>query len=157
MTLKRPSRNMASTLPKLTLHSFSFEDIKIGSTYSFERFIDAESVELFASLSGDYNPLHMDEAYAAHAQFGSRVAHGMLLASFFSTLVGMLMPGLRCLYLSQEVRFKKPVFLDTQVVIKGTVTEKSDAAKIIVLRTMIMDNKGIVFVEGEAKVHIRHE
>lgn len=146
---------MVSTFSKLAFHSFSFEDIKIGSAYSFERFIDAELIESFARLSGDYNPLHMDESYAVHTQFGARVAHGMLLASFFSALVGMLCPGLRCLYLSQEIRFKKPVFFDTWVIIKGTVTEKSDAAKIVVLRTVITDKEGVVFIEGEARVTIR--
>lgn len=146
---------MASKPHKLILNSFSFKDIKIGDTYSFERFIDAKLVKSFASLSGDYNPLHMDKPYAAHAQFGGRIAHGMLLASFFSALVGMLCPGIGCLYLSQDVRFKKPVFLNTWVVVKGTVTEKSDAASIIVLQTLVTDKEGVVLVEGEAKVTIR--
>lgn len=146
---------MASKFPNLPLHSFSFKDIKIGDTYSFERFIDAKLVKSFAEISGDYNPLHMNKAYAAHAQFGGRIAHGMLLASFFSAIVGMLMPGLGCLYLSQDVRFKKPVFLNTWVIVKGTVTEKSDAANIIVLQTLVTDKEGIVLVQGEARVTLR--
>lgn len=146
---------MVSTSPNLPLHSFLFKDIQIGDTYSFERFIDDELVKSFARLSGDYNPLHTDEAYATHAQFGGRIAHGMLLASFFSALVGMLMPGLHCLYLSQEVRFKKPVFLNTRVVVKGTVTKKSDAINMVVLRTVVMDKEDVILIEGEAKVIIR--
>lgn len=146
---------MVLTPPNLPLHSFSFRDINIGDTYSFERFIDDELVASFAGISGDYNPLHMDEAYAASTRFGRRIAHGMLSASFFSALVGMLIPGLYCLYLSQEVRFKNPVFLNTQVVVKGTVTEKSDAANIIVLQTVVMDKEGVILIEGNARVTIR--
>ncbi len=145
---------MASKSPNLPLHSFSFKDIQIGDTYSFERFIDDELVKSFADMSGDYNPLHMDEIYAARTQFGGRVAHGMLSASFFSALVGMLCPGSHCLYLSQDVRFKKPIFLNTRVVVKGTVTEKSDAVNIIFLRTLVLDKDGVVVVEGEAKVTV---
>ena len=146
---------MESTPHNLVLNAFSFEEIKIADTYSFTRLIDDTLVKSFAQVSGDYNPLHMDSAYAANTQFGTRVAHGMLLASFFSSLVGMLCPGLHCLYLSQEIRFKKPVFLDTWVTITGTVVRKSEATKIIVLKTMITDDKGIVCIEGEATVTVR--
>ena len=148
---------MASISPALTLNSFSFEEIQVGSIYSFERFIDAELVSSFAQISGDYNPLHMDDVYGAHTEMGGRVAHGMLLASFFSALVGMLCPGLRCLYLSQDIRFKKPVLLDTLVVVKGIVTGKSEATNIIILNTTITSKDGVVFVEGEAKLKVRYE
>lgn len=145
---------MGSTSHKLTINTFSFEEIKIGDTYSFERVIDAQLMESFARISGDYNPIHMDAAFAAKTQFGGRIVHGMLMASFFSSLVGMLCPGLHCLYLSQEVRFKKPVLLNTKVRIQGTVIGKSEATRIIVLKTVITANEGIIVVEGEARVTV---
>ena len=144
-----------STSPKLLLNSLLFQDIAIGSAYSFERYIDAALVESFAQISGDYNPLHMDEAYCARTKFGGRIVHGMLLASFFSALVGMLCPGRGCLYLSQDIRFKKPLMLNQWTIVKGTVTAKSEATNMVVLATVITDKNGVILVEGEAKVQVQ--
>ncbi len=143
--------------PRLACNSFMFEDIRVGDSYSFERLIDKKLVEAFADISGDYNPLHMDEEYARTTVFGGQVVHGMLLASFFSAMVGMLCPGLRCLYLSQDIKFKKPVLVNSLVIVMGTVTGKSDATKILVIKTLIKDKQGIIFVEGEARVKVGYE
>lgn len=73
----------------------SFQDIKIGTVYEFRKKItkDKDKVLSFAKLSGDYNPLHVDESYSKKSRFGKNIVHGMLAASFFSTLVGMYCPG----------------------------------------------------------------
>src|SRR6185295_7235732 len=78
-----------------------FEDISVGQSAQFEMLVTEEMVGQFAQLSGDQNPLHVDHQYAAGTSFGAPIAHGMLLASFFSRLVGMHLPGKRALYLSQ--------------------------------------------------------
>lgn len=148
---------MASKSSKLVLNTFLFEDIHVGDTYSFDRLIDAKLVTSFAQLSGDYNPLHMDEHYATTTPFQGRIVHGMLMASFFSALVGMLIPGLHCLYLSQEARFKKPVHLNTRVTVIGTVVEVSRATRMVVIKTIIRDPQKIIVVEGEAKVKVGYE
>ena len=130
----------------------NYNSINIGDVEEFQRTISLEDIDRFTELSGDYNPLHNDESYAKTTTFGSRIAHGMLVGSFFSTLVGMHLPGKDCLYLSQSLSFKFPVKPGDNITIKGTVTNKIDALKIIVVRTQITNDEGKVLIEGEAKV-----
>ena len=87
----------------------SYESIATGEEASFRRIIGESDVAAFAELTGDWNPLHMDSSFAATTQFGERIAHGMLVASYFSNLVGMYLPGRRALLLSPDVQFAKPV------------------------------------------------
>lgn len=141
---------MASTSP----NNFAFEDIAVGSVHVFERVIDADLVEKFADVSGDRNPLHMDEEYARASPFGKRIAHGMLAASFFSALVGMVCPGRRSLYLSQDLRFKNPLYIGSRVLVSGTVTAKSDAARVVTLSMAVRDDTGSTCVEGSANVKL---
>ena len=138
----------------LNLRKLSFEEIKVGDTAFFEKEVDDSLVRQFADLSGDYNPLHMDESYAANTPFGGRMAHGMLLGSFFSALVGMLCPGERSLYLSQTLNFKQPAKIGAKVRVEGKVSAKSDALKVITMATIIQDASGTVLIEGEARVKV---
>ncbi|SVA49181.1 uncharacterized protein METZ01_LOCUS102035, partial [marine metagenome] len=87
----------------------------------------------FANISGDFNPLHMDEQYAKTTQFKGRVCHGMLLTSFFSRLIGMYIPGKFSLYFSQSLNFRAPCFIGDEVTITGTVTEKHNSTKMLTL------------------------
>ena len=80
--------------------NIAFDEIQIGEKASFTVKITKEMVEIFAQLSGDFNPLHMDDTYAEKTKFGKRVCHGMLLSSLFSQLVGMFLPGKNSLYFS---------------------------------------------------------
>ena len=132
--------------------NLNFEDIAIGDESHFSVKLTAEKLEHFASLSGDHNPLHMDEEYAKKSQFQQRVCHGMLLSSFFSQLVGMHMPGKRCLYLSQNLNFLHPCFIDDEILVKGVVIEKSDSTKILGIQTTISNQDGVLLVDGKAKV-----
>lgn len=136
----------------LKLNKLNYEDIRVGDIFSFEKLIDSELVNKFADLSEDKNPLHIDESYAKKTKFGGRIAHGMLLSSFFSALVGMLCPGEKSLYLSQTLNFRKPVALNTKVIVEGRVTAKSDAARLIELETKIKNLVGEVMVDGLARV-----
>lgn len=129
------------------------EDIHIGDSSSFDRLWTEEDVNTFAKLSGDMNPLHMEDEYAQTTQFGGRLVHGMLVASLCSTLVGMYIPGKRCLYLSQTLSFKKPVFIGDTVTVTGVVVAKSVATKILSLAISIRKGEEEV-VEGEARVQV---
>jgi acyl dehydratase len=114
-----------------------FEDIVVGDTASFERTLTADNITAFATLSGDSNPLHVSEEYAKTTQFGKPLVYGMLLAGLFSTLVGMHLPGKRCLYLGQTLQFKKPVFAGDTVQVTGTVVTKSDSTRLLTINTVI--------------------
>ena len=130
------------------------KDIKIGQKKSFEVVVTESMVDDFAKLSGDNNPLHMDENYAKSNNFKGRVCHGMLLASFFSRLAGMYIPGKNALYFSQSLKFQYPCFVNDRIEIHGKVIDKSLATKIITLKTTISKNKRQI-VDGIGKVMVR--
>jgi len=130
------------------------KDIKIGQKKSFEVVVTESMVDDFAKLSGDNNPLHMDENYAKSNNFKGRVCHGMLLASFFSRLVGMYIPGKNALYFSQSLKFQYPCFVNDRIEIHGEVIDKSLATKIITLKTTISKDKRQI-VDGIGKVMVR--
>lgn len=133
-----------------------FAEIAVGYSVSFHKKVLEEDMEAFARITGDLNPLHTDEAYAARTKFKKKVVYGMLAGSYFSALVGMYMPGDNALYLSQDLKFTLPIFIGDELVIKGEVTEKHESVRMITIKTTIIrksDNK--VVVNGEAKVLVR--
>ena len=132
----------------------TFEDLFVGQKVTFSEKIDESLLIDFAKLSGDFNPLHMDEDYASNTNFEKRVCHGMLLASFFSQLVGMYLPGKNSLYFSQSLNFRNPCFVDDEVTIAGEITEKKSNTKIITIKTTI--SRGVtIIIDGTAKVIVR--
>ncbi len=134
---------------------YTFEDISLGQKKQFKVVVTESMLGKFAELSGDYNPLHMDENYAKTTSFKKRVCHGLLLTSFFSQLVGMHIPGKNALYLSQSVKFISPCFIGDEVTVEGMVLDKSIATRIITLQTIISNSSGNHLIEGEAKVLVR--
>lgn len=133
---------------------YSFEEISVGLKHSFELIINEELEESFAKISGDFNPLHTNDEYAKTTKFGKRVCHGMLLASFFSRLVGMYLPGKNALYFSQNLNFVKPCFIGDKITIQGEVIDKSVATRMIKIKTTIKNQEGTL-IEGTAQVLIR--
>ena len=133
---------------------FTIDNIIIGTKKKFNVTISEEMVNDFAKLSGDNNPLHMDENYAKSNNFKGRVCHGMLLASFFSRLAGMYIPGKNALYFSQSLKFQHPCFVNDRIEIHGEVIDKSLATKIITLKTTISKDKRQI-VDGIGKVMVR--
>jgi len=131
----------------------SFDEIKVGDTASFERTVSVNDIDTFAELSGDNNPLHMDEAYAASTQFGKRVVHGMLLGALTSTLLGMYLPGKRCLYLSEKLTFKKPCFIGDSISVHGKVTHKSTTMHTLIIGISIRRGDEEL-VSGEAVAQV---
>ena len=134
---------------------YKFDEIMLGVKTKFTVHINESTINEFARISGDHNPLHMDEQYAAKTQFGKRMCHGMLLASFFSRLVGMYMPGKNALYFSQTLNFQTPCFVGDKVTIEGEVIDKSQSTRIITIKTTARNQVGKCLVDGIAKVIVR--
>ena len=133
----------------------TFNEIKIGQKITFEELISEKSVDTFAQISGDFNPLHMDDKYAALTNFGKRICHGMLLSSFFSRLVGMYLPGKNSLYFSQTLNFRSPCFIGDKITVEGIVLDKSESTKIVTISTKIFGKDKTCLIDGEAKVILR--
>lgn len=134
---------------------YTFAEIKIGAKAKFAMKIDEKMISEFATFSGDHNPLHVDKNYAATTSFRKPICHGMLLGSFFSRLVGMYLPGKNALYFSQTLNFQAPCFAGDVVSVEGEVIDKSDATKIITLKTAIYNQQRNCLVDGIAKVIVR--
>ena len=123
-----------------------------GAGASITKKISAEDVETFANLTGDKNPVHLDEAYARRTRFGKRIAHGMLGASLISTVLGMYLPGPGTIYLSQTLQFLAPVYLDDVLTAEVTVTNVREDKPIITLETRCLNQDDTLVLMGEAKV-----
>jgi acyl dehydratase len=130
----------------------TFESIEVRETCVRERTITAEDIEIFAKLSGDYNPLHVDAAYATQTQFNKPVVHGMLLGALVSELVGMHLPGMRCLLVKESLEFKLPVFANDTVRIEGVIVHKSEAARLLEIKITITRGADTV---AEGVVHAK--
>lgn len=132
----------------------NFSDISVGDHADIKLQIDQALTNKFAQLTGDFNPLHMDSHHAKQTEFGGRVAHGMLVGSLFSRLIGMELPGQNALYLSQALQFRKPILVGTHVHVRAEVMEKSEANRILKLKTVVLDSAGEILIEGEAEVMV---
>ena len=132
-----------------------FEDILIGQKENFSTKITESMIDEFSRLSGDFNPLHTNNEFAASSMFEKRIVHGMLLASFFSQLIGMKLPGKNSLYFSQTLNFRSPCYINDEIQIQGEVTEKNYSTKIITISTSIFNSSKICLVDGIAKVIVR--
>src|SRR5262245_37048257 len=144
---------MSSVLHKV--NSWTFAQIEIGQSWEIERTFTAQDSDEFARLSGDFNPLHVDSEYARSTEFEGRVIHGMLLASLFSQLVGMWLPGKYALYLGQDLSFRRPVLVGQTVRAFAKVVSKNVATRALTLATEIRHSDGKVAVSGTAKVKLR--
>jgi len=130
-----------------------FEDLREGMSAEYRRTVTQRDVELFAQVSGDNNPLHLDESYAKGTMFKGRIAHGMLTASYISTVIGTRMPGPGCIYLGQSFRFKAPVRAGDEVVAKVTVTELQPEKCRATFRTTCSVGERVV-LDGEALIQV---
>jgi len=133
--------------------NISYSNINEGDVFLFERKISKQDVMDFARLSGDFNPLHVDEDFGKKSPFGNNIVHGMLVGSLFSALIGMHCPGKNSVYMSQTLNFKKPIYHDDIILVRGTVINKNDAVKMVTLKTEIL-KKGKIMFDGEAKVKV---
>lgn len=136
-----------------SLHGFYIEDIEIGMSESFEKTVSEEDVAAFAGLSGDTNPLHLDDEFARGTRVGERVVHGMVTASLISTLVGCRLPGPGCLWMGQTVRFLKPVRVGERVRARAEVVEIMRERQRIRMLTTCQVGENTV-IDGEALVWV---
>lgn len=126
--------------------------IHIGDTAEFSKTIKDEDVRVFADLTGDHNPVHLDDNYASGTRFGRRVAHGMLTASLISSVLANRLPGEGTVYLSQSLKFVAPVYLDDTVTARVTVTGIREDKPIATLETVCLNQRNETLVKGEAVV-----
>jgi 3-hydroxybutyryl-CoA dehydratase len=128
-----------------------FKEIQIGDSASIERIIRLEDVETFSSLTGDKNPLHVDQSFAEKTKFGARVAHGMLTSSFISTLIGMTLPGEGSIITNMNLDFRKPVFIDDSLHTTIEVIKKIALSKQILVKVIVCNQNAMVVISGSAK------
>jgi 3-oxoacyl-[acyl-carrier protein] reductase len=129
-----------------------FEKIQPGNEVHFSKCITADDLESFARLSGDRNPLHMDEAFAARTPFGRRVVHGMLLANYLSALVGMRCPGPGALWSQQNFRWHAPVFIGDKIQMTLMVKHKSVGSRTLSIEVKALNQDGKVVMDGDGTV-----
>lgn len=135
------------------VHGYYYEELETGMSATFSKTVTEADIAAFAGLSGDFNPVHIDEEYARTTMFKGRIAHGMLSAAFISTVFGMRMPGPGCIYVSQALKFKAPVRIGetvtARVEVVGTVPEK----KFVTFKTTC-SVAGKIVVDGEATLMV---
>ena len=137
----------------LVFNQIPLEKIEIGMEVSYTQTITDSDVKAFSGISGDKNPVHMDDEYAKNSRYKKRIAHGMLSASFFSALFGTKIPGEGCVYVAQSLRFKRPVYLDDTVVASVIVTSVDLKKKRVFFQTLCKVNNKIV-IDGEAELFV---
>jgi acyl dehydratase len=129
-------------------------DLKIGNKFSTTKQITDAVVRAFAELSGDYNPIHLDEEFARNTRFGKRIAHGMISGALISAVLGYEFKERKIVYLSQTMKFVAPVFIDDTITATATVTNIREDKPIITLETVCTKQNGEIVVKGEAAVMI---
>ena len=129
-------------------------NISIGQRFSTSRKVTDAIVRQFAEVSGDYNPIHLDDEFAKSTRFGRRIAHGMLSGAFISAVLGNEFRGMKIVYLSQTLKFTAPVYLGDTVTATATVTSIRKDKGIVTLETVCTNQNGEVLVKGESAVMI---
>jgi len=131
------------------LHGYYLEDIAPGMTALYAKTVTDADVVLFAGISGDVNPVHLNQEFADRTMFRGRIAHGMLTASFISTVIGTKLPGPGCIYVSQNLKFKAPVRIGDTVNARVTVTSVDEVRGRIAVETTCTVGNTVV-IAGEA-------
>jgi 3-hydroxybutyryl-CoA dehydratase len=126
--------------------------LQVGVTASRTRTVTAHDIELFAEASGDTNPVHLDEAYAAGTVFKKRIAHGMLTAGLISAVLANDLPGPGTIYLSQSLAFKAPVYIGDTITATVELVKYREDKRIATFRTTCTNQTGTLVLEGEAVV-----
>ena len=126
--------------------------LKIGDTFSSTKQITDKEIRAFADLVNDYNPIHLDDEYAATTRFGRRIAHGMLTAGLISGVLGYQLSERKVLYLSQTLSFIAPVFVDDTITATATVKSIRDDKPIVKLDTVCTNQRGEIVVSGESVI-----
>lgn len=132
---------------------YKINELSIGMSESYTQTITDSDVKMFAGLSADHNPIHVDQIYAESSRYKKRIAHGLLSASFFSGIFGTKLPGEGCVYASQSLFFKRPVYLGDTVTAKVTISKIDVEKKRVYFLTQCFVRNKIV-TTGEAEIFI---
>ena len=138
---------------KTSFNTANINAIKVGMVSSYTQIISDVDIRAFASLSGDNNPVHMSDEYASKSRYKKRIAHGLLSASFFSSLFGTRLPGPGCVYISQTLNFKRPVYIDSTVIATIEVISVDKNKKRVKFSTVCKVKKKTV-IDGVAEIFI---
>lgn len=138
---------------QLSTEIIPIEQIEVGMSVSYSQTITDADVKSFAGLSGDHNPVHVSDEYAENSRYKKRIAHGFISASFFSALFGTKLPGPGCVYASQSLKFKRPVYLGDTVTATAEVTS-IDLIKRRVFFSTVCKVKNKSVITGEAELYV---
>jgi len=137
---------------------YRLEDVREGQSHSIELKVDEAGIDEFARVSGDYSPIHMDGVFAAGRGFSGRVAHGFLLGSYISRMVGMHLPGRNALLQSADLKFLRPVYAGDKIKVTAVVDQVSEGTRTVVLKVGIVNTStGKVHVRGKVQVGFTEE
>lgn len=137
----------------LVFSKVPLEEIEVGMNVSYSQTVTDADIKAFAGISGDTNPVHIDEEYACESQFKKRIAHGMMTASYFSALFGTKIPGEGCVYTRQSLNFKRPIYIDDTVIATVTVSNINIEKRRVTFKT-VCTVKGKVVTDGEAELYV---
>ncbi len=132
---------------------YALREITIGMNASYSQTITDADIKNFAGISGDNNPVHMDDVYAGNSRFKKRIAHGLLSASFFSALFGTRLPGKGCVYVSQNLNFKRPVYVNDTITATVKVTAIDLDIRRVFFETICRVNNKVV-IDGSAEIYL---
>jgi 3-hydroxybutyryl-CoA dehydratase len=134
------------------LSNYTYDEIEIGQTASYSKQISEQDIQLFATVSGDVNPVHLDAEYAATTPFKERIAHGMLTGALVSAALALELPGPGTIYLGQSLRFRLPVKIGDEITVQLEVTEKRDDKRFVTLACKAVNQHGKAVATGTAEV-----
>jgi acyl dehydratase len=137
-------------MPRIS--NFTFDEITIGQTATYSKRIEVRDIQLFAALSGDVNPVHLDEVFAATTRFKGCIAHGMLSGAVISAAIAMQLPGPGTIYLGQSLRFCLPVKPGDTITVQLEVIDRKDKHGIVSLDCKVYNQHDKVVVTGTAEV-----
>jgi 3-hydroxybutyryl-CoA dehydratase len=135
------------------LDGYYLEDLAVGMNAAYAKTITDADIVLYAGISGDTNPVHLNQEYASGTMFQGRIAHGMLTAGFISAVLGTKLPGPGCIYVSQSLKFKAPVRSGDTVTARATITEIIPEKRRVIMRTVCTVGDTVV-LEGEAMLMV---
>lgn len=136
----------------LQITNRTFDELSVGDTASYSRLVTHRETQLFAAVSGDHNPVHLDPDYAAGTQFGECIAHGMLTGAFVSAGIAMEMPGPGSIYLGQTLKFRAPVLLGDTLTVALTIIDKHVSKPWVTIDCKVTNQDGKKVAMGEASV-----
>ena len=135
----------------------TFDQLNVGDTGKFSKTVTDADIYLFAGVTGDLNPFHVNEEYAGRTFFKGRIAHGMLLAGFISTVIGCHLPGPGTVYVSQSLNFLAPARIGDTITAQATVSEVQADKNRVTLETVCTNQNGEIVLAGQATVSPRKE